>query len=397
MGATRVSGSSSGACGRGAGERPSTPASPATLAASLASTVGKRGLVLGESIGSGAYAKVKSAHYSNAPERRLAVKIVSRKRAPAGYMDKFLPREIKALRRLSHPHVIGFVDTFASLDNTYIVMEHAARGDLLEYINAHGRFPEPGARRLFMQLASAVGYCHSMRVVHRDLKCENILLDHNLNLKLSDFGFAALLHPQEQHLHTHCGSYAYAAPEILNAEDYKGTQTDVWSMGVVLFAMLCGKLPFCDKDFKVRLPSHQQGEGGMNTDNFGKTTHVHAYFTHRLVSIRPCLCRSRRASRFRGASVEVGDGGGNGGVWLSLPGSLAPFCLTTATPTLQHQTARACCVLCWHTTRTSACGSRRFGTMGGSGRRWPTAGQPSCAIWAASTSTSSDSRRHCRC
>lgn len=122
-------------------------------------------------------------------------------------------------------------------------MELVEGGELFNHIQNNGRLPEPEAVRLFRQIISGLAYCHSFHICHRDLKPENILLDGEGNAKIADFGMAAL-QPANQWLHTSCGSPHYACPEVISHQPYRGDLADVWSAGVVLFAMLCGYLPF---------------------------------------------------------------------------------------------------------------------------------------------------------
>ncbi|KAF4022140.1 hypothetical protein G4228_014096 [Cervus hanglu yarkandensis] len=155
--------------------------------------------------------------------------------------------------RGKHHSMVQLYETFANSRRTYLVLELAARGDLLEHINAvsaHRRCPgleEEEARRLLWQLVSAVAHCHNSGIVHRDLKCENILLDDRGCLKLSDFGFAHQSGFKNTLLSTFCGSVAYTAPEILMSKKYNGEQADLWSLGVILYAMVTGKLPFKER------------------------------------------------------------------------------------------------------------------------------------------------------
>ena len=123
-----------------------------------------------------------------------------------------------------------------------IVLEYAG-GELFKYIVDHGRMSEPKARRFFQQLISAVDYSHRWKIVHRDLKPENILLDDDLNVKLADFGLSNQIKDGD-FLRTSCGSPNYAAPEVINGGLYTGPEVDVWSSGVILYVMLCGRLPF---------------------------------------------------------------------------------------------------------------------------------------------------------
>ena len=215
------------------------------------------GYVLGDSLGKGSYAVVRVA-FSKKLKRQVAVKIIIKKKAPKDYLTKFLPREIAVMKQLKHPRIIGLHEAIETGSRVYLVLDMADGGDLLDYIRTKGAVAEEEARKFFRQLVEASEYLHNMDVVHRDLKCENILLDSNKNILLSDFGFART-QPVEYGTgkrrlsSTFCGSYAYAPPEILRGIAYDGTLSDVWSLGVVLFTMLCAKLPFDDSNLKLLL------------------------------------------------------------------------------------------------------------------------------------------------
>ena len=211
----------------------------------------QHGYILGRTLGTGAYAKVKKAIDLNNHGRRVAIKIVNKKKAPRDVVHKFLPREVKTLRMIMHDNVIKCYDVIDTDDALYIVMEIADGGDVLDYINKRTRLTESVARLLFHDLLSGVEYCHTMSIVHRDLKCENLLLSNQMILKISDFGFAREL--DGKNLETYCGSYAYAAPEVILGQPYVGEPADIWSMGVILYAMVVGRLPFKDNDVKTLL------------------------------------------------------------------------------------------------------------------------------------------------
>jgi len=203
-------------------------------------------------IGSGTYAKVyKGIRQKFGSELEIeqganvAVKVINRKTAPASFLKKFLPRELKVARILDHQNVIKtyLIRDVRSSDNIYIISE-LARTDLLEYMKLKGALRESLVRRLFFDLASGVHYMHSINHVHRDIKCENCLIGYDGLLKLGDFGFARSLADDELS-RTYCGSTVYAAPEILTAKHpYDPRYADVWSCGIVLYAMLTAKMPF---------------------------------------------------------------------------------------------------------------------------------------------------------
>ena len=117
---------------------------------------------------------------------------------------------------------------------------------MLDYIISHGRLKEKQARKFGRQIASALDYCHRNSIVHRDLKIENILISKTGDIKIIDFGLSNLFSPR-QHLKTFCGSLYFAAPELLQAKQYVGPEVDVWSFGIVLYVLVCGKVPFDDQ------------------------------------------------------------------------------------------------------------------------------------------------------
>jgi len=207
----------------------------------------KRGYLLGKTLGEGSYAKVKAGYHQNA-KRKCALKIINRRKAPREFQNKFLPRELSVMKRII---VFG--------DKIVMVLELAGHGDLLEYIKLRGALDERRSRRMLSQITSAIEYLHARNIVHRDLKCENILLDRNNNIKVSDFGFSKELVVGGAPSCTFCGSSAYASPEILQGKPYCAKASDMWSIGVILYIMACGKMPFDDNSIK-RLIKDQLGQ-----------------------------------------------------------------------------------------------------------------------------------------
>lgn len=213
-------------------------------------------------MGEGSYAKVKSA-YSERLKSNVAVKIIDRKKAPTDFLEKFLPREIEILAMLNHRYIIKTYEIFETSDGkVYIVMELGVQGDLLEFIKCRGPLHEDVARKMFRQLSSAIKYCHDLDIVHRDLKCENLLLDKDFNIKLSDFGFSKrCLRDDSGRLtlsKTFCGSAAYAAPEVLQGVPYQPKVYDIWSLGVILYIMVCGSMPYDDSNIKRMLRTQKE-------------------------------------------------------------------------------------------------------------------------------------------
>ena len=164
-----------------------------------------------------------------------------------------------------HPHIIRLYEVIETASDIYVVMEYVKSGELFDYIVEKGRLVEDEARHFFQQIISGVEYCHRHMVVHRDLKPENLLLDSRANVKIADFGLSNVM--RDGHfLKTSCGSPNYAAPEVISGKLYAGPEVDVWSCGVILYALLCGSLPFDDENIpnlfkKIKggiytLPSH---------------------------------------------------------------------------------------------------------------------------------------------
>ena len=149
------------------------------------------------------------------------------------------------MKLCKHPHIIRLYEVIDTPQDIFVIMEYVSGGELFDYIVSRGRLPADEARRFFHQIVSAVEYCHYHHIVHRDLKPENLLLDSDNNIKLADFGLSNVVH-DGHFLRTSCGSPNYAAPEVISGNLYAGPEVDVWSCGVILYAVLCGTLPFDD-------------------------------------------------------------------------------------------------------------------------------------------------------
>ncbi|KAH9606888.1 hypothetical protein KSS87_019722 [Heliosperma pusillum] len=252
---------------------------------------------LGKTLGIGAFGKVKIAEHK-LTGHKVAIKILNRRKIKNMEMEEKVRREIKILRLFMHPHIIRLYEVIETPSDIYLVMEYVKSGELFDYIVEKGRLQEDEARNFFQQassyyalyillspssnncgssyitgilccslnqIISGVEYCHRNMVVHRDLKPENLLLDSNHNVKIADFGLSNIM--RDGHfLKTSCGSPNYAAPEVISGKLYAGPEVDVWSCGVILYALLCGTLPFDDENIpnlfkKIKggiytLPSH---------------------------------------------------------------------------------------------------------------------------------------------
>lgn len=197
-----------------------------------------------KTLGEGSFGKVKLAQHLTTGQR-VALKIINRKTLAKSDMQGRIEREISYLRLLRHPHIIKLYDVIKSKDEIIMVIEYAGK-ELFDYIVQRGKMPEDEARRFFQQIIAAVEYCHRHKIVHRDLKPENLLLDDKLNVKIADFGLSNIM-TDGNFLKTSCGSPNYAAPEVISGKLYAGPEVDVWSSGVILYVMLCGRLPFDDE------------------------------------------------------------------------------------------------------------------------------------------------------
>ena len=197
--------------------------------------------MLVRSLGEGTTGKVKLA-IERATDRQCAIKIISKslfERKP--HLQVKIQREIALMRLVDHPHLLKLIDVLESPSNLYIVLEYASHGELFDYLVEHRSLSDEEAARFFRQIIYGLEYLHSLGICHRDLKPENILLDENFNIKIADFGFARFV--KANIAETSCGSPHYAAPEVIKGIPYDGKCADVWSCGVILFALLAVCFP----------------------------------------------------------------------------------------------------------------------------------------------------------
>ncbi|KAI7866978.1 kinase-like domain-containing protein [Spinellus fusiger] len=202
--------------------------------------------MLMETLGVGEFGKVKLGIHVET-HQEVAIKLIRKADVETTSRLGKVEKEISVLQHLRHPHIVKLYDVIETEKYIGIILDYASGGELFEHILVHKRLRERDARKIFAQLISTVHYMHQKNIVHRDLKLENLLLDKDYNLVVTDFGFANQFSVLDDLMATSCGSPCYAAPELVtNKGFYGGTAADVWSCGVILYAMLCGYLPFDD-------------------------------------------------------------------------------------------------------------------------------------------------------
>ncbi|MCJ1386014.1 hypothetical protein MMC17_009139 [Xylographa soralifera] len=199
---------------------------------------------LGKLIGKGSFGKVYLATHKLTNGSKVVLKSARRD-------DANLAREIHHHRQFLHPHIARLYEVIITETLVWLVLEYCPGDELYNYLLRHGQLPADKVQKIFTQLVGAVSYVHNLSCVHRDLKLENILLDKNENVKLCDFGFTREYEAKISHLQTFCGTVCYSAPEMLKGEKYAGEKVDIWSLGIILYALLTGELPFDDDDEMV--------------------------------------------------------------------------------------------------------------------------------------------------
>ncbi|RKP00066.1 hypothetical protein CXG81DRAFT_13673, partial [Caulochytrium protostelioides] len=210
-----------------------------------------------KTLGEGNFAKVKLAKHK-LTGFEVAIKIIDKTQLDEKKLSK-LYREVRIMKLLHHPNIVKLYEVIETKSTLFLVMEHASGGELYDYLVVHGKMKEKEARAKFRQILSAVSYCHKKRIIHRDLKAENLLLDHNLDIKIADFGFSNNYDPDSK-LDTFCGSPPYAAPELFQGKRYTGPEVDIWSIGVILYVLTTGCLPFDGKNLQEMRESVCRGK-----------------------------------------------------------------------------------------------------------------------------------------
>lgn len=230
---------------------------------------------LGRTLGRGSTGRVRLA--KNVHTGKLAaVKIVPKlnfkklenpkyKNNDATKLPYGIEREIIIMKLISHPNIMGLYDVWENKNDLYLILEYIEGGELFDYLIKRGKLLEFEAINYFKQIIHGIGYLHQFNICHRDLKPENLLLDFNKNIKIADFGMAAL-EVDRRLLETSCGSPHYASPEIVAGKNYHGAPSDIWSCGIILFALLTGHLPFDDENIRKLLLKVQNGKFIMPND-----------------------------------------------------------------------------------------------------------------------------------
>ncbi|XP_048386409.1 hormonally up-regulated neu tumor-associated kinase homolog A isoform X2 [Stegostoma tigrinum] len=227
-------------------------AMPQDLMKSFSHTKRVGNYLVGKMINKGSFAKVMEGLHVPTGEK-VAIKVIDKKKAKQDtYVRKNMKREPRIHQMIKHPNVVQLFETLETENSYYMAMELCQGGDLMDRICEKKKLEEKEVRKYTRQILSAVEHLHRHTIVHRDLKIENFLLDENNNIKIVDFGLSNTLKSDSQELlNTQCGSPAYAAPELLAHQKY-GPKVDVWSIGVSMFAMLTGMLPFTVEPFNIK-------------------------------------------------------------------------------------------------------------------------------------------------
>ncbi|CAD8163829.1 unnamed protein product [Paramecium octaurelia] len=198
----------------------------------------------GQKIGEGTFAQV---YIGACNDEQVAIKVLQKESLKTD-RDKFrVNKEIELLNKVNHPNIVKMKEIVEDEESIYLITEYVSGGELFDYIVEQQRLSNGEARHVIKQLVNAIEYLHGLGIIHRDLKPENILMRDNGDICLIDFGLSMEV-TRGQLLVTPCGSPCYAAPEMLEGKNYDGTKTDIWSCGVILYAMLCGYLPFDEEN-----------------------------------------------------------------------------------------------------------------------------------------------------
>ena len=214
--------------------------------------------ILKDELGRGSFSMVCRAVHEHTNEE-FACKIIPKRRLLAGHSESRFEDEVRILQHLDHPSICRMYDLSQDAINYYIILELCSHGNLYTRIRNAKKLTEDDAKFIFKQIVNAVEYMHRHGVAHRDLKPENILVDERDRVKIIDFGLSAFQH-EGTLLHDFCGSVAYASPECISEVEHDGGKSDIWSLGVILYTMLLGQLPWTYRNRPQQIDQILRGE-----------------------------------------------------------------------------------------------------------------------------------------
>lgn len=200
---------------------------------------------LGKVLGRGTYGVVKLATHVRT-DKKVAIKIIEKKNFKTERQFECIRNEIEAMKTLNHKNIVQLYEVIEStrLDATCLVMEYLEGGELFDYIVERDKLCELESSRIFIQIIKALEFCHANNIIHRDIKPENILISKDGKIKLSDFGLSVITDDNNSKIITYVGSTTYSSPEVLLTIPHLGQSADVWSLGVTLYTMVTGNIPW---------------------------------------------------------------------------------------------------------------------------------------------------------
>jgi serine/threonine protein kinase len=203
--------------------------------------------MVGKVVGVGSYGKVRAA-WHRLTGSKVAIKTYDKSKLKDPAHWKRVHSEIKIMEQVSHPRIARMYEAVETPKRMHLIMECLDGGNLCSYVKAKRRLSEEESRKIFFQILQSIEHLHMLGVTHRDIKLENILFDDKKDIKLIDFGFSTVCQPGKR-LKVFCGTPSYMAPEIVRRTEYEGKPVDMWSLGILLYALLCGCFPFRAKSY----------------------------------------------------------------------------------------------------------------------------------------------------